>query len=163
MASDGPEIIEPPKKLKDKVSVGGPDAVDAATLERAEQAIAGMTDSYLEWVANDLAKLAVAVEHLLSDPKAADRDERMQKVFFLVHDMKGQGGSFNYRLITVIGDGLCRAIEKMDGSHVSAENEVVKVHVDALKLVIAQRMEGDGGAAGEALVAGLRSVAAKIG
>jgi chemotaxis protein histidine kinase CheA len=163
MAKDGPQIIDPPNKLKDKVGIGGPNAVDAKTLEQAEQAIVDMTDSYLEWAVEDLAKVGAALDHLLEDPNATDRKQRLEKIFLIVHDMKGQGGSFNYRLITVIGDGLCRAIERMTGENIAAENEVVKVHVDALKLVIGHRMDGDGGKEGEALVAGLRSVAAKVG
>jgi hypothetical protein len=50
MAEDKLEIINPPNSLKQKVGTGGPGAVDLEALERAEQVIVGMTDSYLEWV-----------------------------------------------------------------------------------------------------------------
>ena len=161
MASDETKVFNPPNSLKNKVGVGGPDAVDAETLQKAEQAIANMTGNYLEWVDSDLTKLSTVIEDLLSDDGSA-RKEKLDAVFFVAHDMKGQGGSFNYRLITIIGDGLCRAIEKMKGDMISVENEVIKVHLEAMKLVIAKRMDGDGGKEGEALVAGLRSVTAKI-
>lgn len=41
------EVINPPNALKQKVGTGGPGAVDLEALERAEQVIVGMTDSYL--------------------------------------------------------------------------------------------------------------------
>ena len=43
-----------------------------------------------------------------------------------------------------------------------AEMNVVRVHIDALRMVIAQHLEGDGGAAGKALVRGLQLVIAKV-
>ena len=60
MQNDKMEIINPPNTLKDKVREGGPGAVDLATLERAEKAIADMSDSYLEWVEEDLKRMDVA-------------------------------------------------------------------------------------------------------
>jgi hypothetical protein len=44
MSDDKVEIINPPNTVKSKVRVGGPGAVDASTLDCAEQAIAGMAD-----------------------------------------------------------------------------------------------------------------------
>jgi len=161
MASDEPKVFRPPSSLKDKVGVGGLDSVDAATLQRAEQAISNMTDNYLEWVEADLVKLSDAVD-LLFDDEDTNRKQKLETVFYIAHDMKGQGGSFNYRLITVIGDALCRTIDKMTSETTGIENEVVKVHLEAMKLVIAKRMSGDGGKEGEALVAGLRSVSERI-
>lgn len=161
MASDEPKILRPPTSLKDKVGIGGPDSVDAVTLQRAEQAISNMTDNYLEWVDSDLSKLSDAVDQLFVDD-GLDRNQKLETVFFIAHDMKGQGGSFNYRLITIIGDALCRTIEKMNGVLIAIENEVIKVHFEAMKLVIAKRMSGDGGKEGEALVSGLQSVSEKI-
>ena len=57
MADDEMEIIKPPNVLKSKVREGGPGAVDLATLERAENVIAAMADSYLEWVQEDLQRI----------------------------------------------------------------------------------------------------------
>ena len=64
MADDDMEIINPPNTLKDKVREGGPGAVDLATLERAENVIAEMADSYLEWVQEDLVRIEAAYKAL---------------------------------------------------------------------------------------------------
>lgn len=48
------EIINPPNTLKTKVKKGGPGAINPAMLEKAEQVLAGLSDSYLEWVQQDL-------------------------------------------------------------------------------------------------------------
>jgi hypothetical protein len=79
----------------------------------------------------------------------------------VAHDIKGQGGSFGYHLMTAVGNQLCRFIENCS-TWGPAELDAVKVHIDAMKLVIAQRMEGDGGKVGENLVGGLQAVVAKL-
>ena len=82
-------------------------------------------------------------------------------MFQIAHDIKGQGGSFGYDLMTLIANELCRLIERQDGFG-EAEVQAVKVHIDAMKLVIQNRMKGDGGANGQALVEGIRQVGDKL-
>jgi len=159
MADDDMEIINPPNTLKDKVREGGPGAVDLATLERAENVIAGMADSYLEWVQEDLVRIDAAYKALAAG-KAPRKDEAEQ-VFQIAHDIKGQGGSFGYDLMTMIANELCRLIERQDDFG-NAEVQAIKVHIDAMKLVIQNRMKGDGGANGQALVDGIRQVGDKL-
>jgi len=159
MDNDEIEIINPPNTLKNKVREGGPGAVDLATLERAEKAIAEMSDSYLEWVEEDLKRMDVAYKNL--ENAEEPRKEEAEAVFQIAHDVKGQGGSFGYDLMTVIGNELCRLIERTE-SFGSAEVQAIKVHVDALKIVIQTGMKGDGGANGQALVDGIRKVGDKL-
>lgn len=159
MADNEMEIINPPNNLKNKVREGGPGAVDLATLERAEKAIADMADSYLEWVQEDLKRMDAAYKALAS--AEGERKEEAEGVFQIAHDIKGQGGSFGYDLMTVIGNELCRLIERTDNFG-PAEVQAIKVHVDALKIVIQTGMKGDGGANGQALVDGIRQVGDKL-
>ncbi|MEO5335968.1 MAG: Hpt domain-containing protein [Magnetospirillum sp. WYHS-4] len=162
MADDENEVsvIRPPDTLKSKVREGGPGAVDLAALERAEAVIANLTDSYLQWVQEDLVKIQTAYDALAAAPEA-ERKAAADRVFQVAHDIKGQGGSFGYNLMTVIGNSLCRFIEREPDpspKHV----DVIKVHVDSLKLVIAQNLKGDGGPLGEKLLAGLNAVIDKV-
>ncbi len=159
MADDEMEIINPPNTLKSKVREGGPGAVDLATLERAENVIAEMADSYLEWVQEDLKRIEGAYKKLAE--ASGERTKEAEEVFQIAHDIKGQGGSFGYDLMTLIANELCRLIERQDGFG-PAEVQAVKVHIDAMKLVIQNRMKGDGGANGQALVDGIRQVGDKL-
>ncbi|NQU59589.1 MAG: Hpt domain-containing protein [Rhodospirillales bacterium] len=159
MSDDKLEVINPPNTLKSKVGTGGPGAVDLEALERAEQVIAGMTDSYLDWVAEDLKKIEAAYSVLAA--ATGDRKAEMEAVFQISHDIKGQGGSFGYDLMTAIGNELCRLIEKADKIG-SGEVEAVKIHIDSLKLVIAGDMKGQGGKGGEEMLSGLQKVCDKL-
>ncbi|MBT3305473.1 MAG: Hpt domain-containing protein [Alphaproteobacteria bacterium] len=159
MSDDKLEIINPPNALKQKVGTGGPGAVDLEALERAEKVIAGMTDNYLEWVAEDLIKIEKAYTKLAA--ASGDRKEEMNGVFQIAHDIKGQGGSFGYDLMTAIGNELCRLVEKTDVAG-AGEIEAVKLHIDALKLVIAGDLKGNGGKEGEKLLSGLQQICDKL-
>ncbi|MFQ5618447.1 MAG: Hpt domain-containing protein [Rhodospirillales bacterium] len=152
------EVITPPDTLKKKVKIGGPGAVDLDTLNRAEAVIADMTDNYVEWAASDLAKIHQALEDLKAGK--TERKDALARIFQLSHDMKGQGGSFGYTLMTILGGNLCTFVEKLDDAGPS-EVEVIELHIDAMDLVIAKQMKGDGGKAGEQLLKGLGLVAAK--
>lgn len=153
------ELITPPNPLRNKVSTGGAGAVTAETLARAESAISELAADYLTWVENDLAMLQEKFEALHSG--VGDEKETLNQLFRISHDIKGQGGSFDYSLMTAIGNGLCRFIEKHE-SVGPQEREVIALHIDAMKLVIGNRMKGEGGAAGERLLGGLSQVIAKI-
>lgn len=159
MAKEDLEIITPPTSLKSKVREGGPGAVDLETLERAEKVIAGMTDSYLEWVQEDLNRIDECYKSM--QDAEPPRKKAADNLFQVAHDIKGQGGSFGYDLMTVIGNELCRLLERHD-SFGNAEMQAIKVHIDAMKLVIQNSMTGDGGTNGQALVAGIRQVGDKL-
>lgn len=152
------KVIQPPDTLKDKVSITA-DGVDLETLEKAEQLIAGMQGSYLEWVEEDLKKVSDLYE--LAVQNEADRATVFEDLFSVAHDIKGQGGSFNYPLMTMIGNLLCRFLERCKDHPKESHLAVIRVHIDALRLVISKRMEGDGGRAGENLVQGLNATIGK--
>ncbi len=159
--SDKPQIITPPNTLKDKVAIGGPNAVDLDALERAEQVIANMADSYLDWVEEDLRKISATYDRLVAG--SDDRETDLKRVFEVAHDMKGQGGSFGFELITAVANNLCRLLERFDDStkH-QVQNEAVRIHIDAMKLIISSRMRGDGGEQGTAILNGVQQMVEKL-
>lgn len=155
-----PQIINPPNKLKSKVSMGGPGAVDPARLARAEAVIEKMTESYLDWVETDLAKLEGELAAL--SPGAPDTQERIDVIYRAAHDIKGQGGSFGYHLMTEIGALMCRYIENMDGAMTQEDVDLMQLCYKSMRAVITGRLAGDGGEAGRMVLDGLGKVAEKV-
>ena len=77
MADDkGVEIFTPPTQLKDRVTVGGINAVDPAAIARAEKAIADLSDNYLVWAQTDLTKIQNAYAKMGTE-RGEDRDENL--------------------------------------------------------------------------------------
>ncbi len=157
--ADKPEIINPPNKLKTKVSTGGTGAVTPETLAQAEASFAEMRADYLEWVEADLGKLANALAGLKVGMTAGDAIYR--DLFAVAHDVKGQGGSFGYHLMTEIGTLMCRYLKDLD--RVDEESmELLALCLDAMWAVINRRLSGDGGSDGRRVMAGLTRVAEKV-
>lgn len=160
MNQKSPNKIWPHNPLADKAIKGGPNAVTAEMLDRAEKVIADAAGDYLESVNADLEKLHAALDDLVqSDDRHA---EALERLFAVGHDIKGQGGIFGYDLMTVIADHLCRLIENLDHDPGEPEIEVLQLYVDALHVVIAKRLTADGGPEGKRLLDGLARVSAKL-
>ena len=151
----GPEVITPPNILKTKVGPRGPTEEDFKAIEKAEKVIEGMADKYVDVVAHDLASLQEAVEKLEKDVE--NRSEHLEKIFLVSHDMKGQGGSFGYPLVTIICNQLGRFIEKLE-SVGDPEIQVIALHIDAVNVVVRENMKDAGGGAAGALLKGLELV-----
>ncbi|NKB45683.1 MAG: phosphorelay protein [Alphaproteobacteria bacterium] len=154
-----PEYIYPPNNLKSKITVDS-SSVGVVAMQDAEAAITDMAEDYLGWVKDDIANLQGAYDKAVADPSAgADAREEM---YGFAHDIKGQGGSFGYPLMTAVGNQLCKFMEGIEGNLNAAQLSVVKVHIDTLRLIIQERMEGDGGKAGSQLLRALDAVIAKV-
>ncbi|MDH5489885.1 MAG: Hpt domain-containing protein [Rhodospirillaceae bacterium] len=156
--SDDSEIITPPTNLQSKVQKGGPGAVDLDAIERAEQVIANLADDYINWAKEDLVKLEDAYKKLKEGK--GDQKELLQGVFNVAHDMKGQGGSFGFELMTAVGDKLCRLVEKLDKVG-PKEIEKIRIYVDAMQVIISRSLKGDGGSEGKQLLMGLEVMVQK--
>lgn len=155
----GATFMRPPDTQSTKVRMGA-GGVDSAVLDKAEALIASLRDDYLTWAAEDITRLEDALARF--DAGTDDVETARQDLFRTAHDMKGQGGSFGYDLVTEVGDRLCRLLEAIHGPPTPEQREAAALHVEAMRLVIAQRLEGDGGTSGAALVSGLERTVRKM-
>jgi len=119
-------------------------------IRRAEASIARLAGRYLAAAEADLARLKAAAADVLADP--AGRTSHLDRLFRISHDMKGQGATFGYSLVTDIGGRLCRFVEKRRESLDDAGMAVVLRHVAALERVIRERMTEAGASEAKALV-----------
>lgn len=131
-------------------------AIDASDFEAeiraAEEAVAALADNFTAWAGEDVATckriLADAAE---SAPEGEGQIGRVaQDLFGKLHNLKGQGGSFGYDLVTSIGELACdflRDRETLDAS----ERHVVAAHLDSLEYVLDRNVVGDGGESGKRL------------
>ncbi len=156
--SDDSEIINPPTNLQNKVEKGGPGAVDLDAIARAEEVIANLAGDYINWAKEDLVKLEAAYDKLKKGE--GEQKELLLGVFNIAHDMKGQGGSFDYELMTAVGDKLCRLVEKLDKIG-PKEVEKIRIYVDAMQVIIGHKLSGDGGKEGQQLLMGLEVLVQK--
>jgi len=147
-----PEFVKPPQTLQNKITKGGPGAVDMAALAKAEAVIENLADDYLDWVKEDFIRLDKAFEQLKAG--APDDKANIDAMFSVVHDMKGQGGSFGYGMMTQISDLLAGILENSDNIG-PREMKAMPVYMNAMRVVISHKLKGDGGNEGRQLLMGL--------
>ena len=149
------QVMNPPNLLKSRVGTGG---FDAGAVKRMEGAIQGLKGEFESQAKADVAKLSAAAGDLLRSPN--DQMKR-QTVYMLAHELRGQGGTFGYPLITRFGDQLCRYLDATDMLDTKAL-VVVKAAADAMAVVMVNGVSGDGGETGRQLVAMLDKVVAEV-
>ena len=148
------EIIEPPPGRVRPAESGGGFEIDEAALARAETVVKSMQCDYVAWARDQVG----VIEKLYAKARAtpADRGAIIGEIASAAHDVKGNGGTFGYDLMTAIGGSLatfCRAIADSRAAVNDARLEVVCVHIDAMKMVIDRGLEGGGGETGADMVA----------
>ncbi len=158
-AKNDVEFIKPPNVMKSKVKEGGPGAVTAETLERAQAVISQKTDAYSKLVKEDLKKLLLGVERLKSS--LAEPQEALKEMFAVSHNIKGQAGSFGYDILTKIADRLCRIIDYLD-SVTARELKVIDLCILSMHLVVANSDQGKASKDNQALLEGLDLIIAKF-
>lgn len=98
--------------------------------------------------------------------KKAETDE-LQRLFImgniteLAFDVKGMGGTFGFPLLTHLAKSLHDFLNKV-GVPSPEQFDVVRIHIDALYLVLAQGIKGAGGKAEKQLVENLERAISKV-
>lgn len=123
---------------------------DMTEYQKAMDVLNDLAKEYEVWVQSDLEKLQAAFTKAKLAESNARFDIMMHEVFKTAHDMKGQGATFGYDLITDIGNHLCRYIEKQTTFDMP-QIQAIQTHIDALDQIVHQHLKGQGGSVGLAL------------
>jgi len=156
---DGVEIITPKTSLADKVQRS--EGASAEQLfDAAQTAIDTQALAYLGRIRGDLVEVKSAIDIALG---ADDRrDAAIDRLFTLIHNMKGQGATFGYPLVSQIGALTCSILQQSRPAS-DARLRIVKAHIDALGIVIEHNLAGNGGPLGVKLVERLEELGAASG
>jgi hypothetical protein len=153
------QIIPPNHKLKAKAA--GPNSMTK------EQAL-GRAEAVVKSRAAEFHQVSIAAIAMLADywhataKKAGDVEEKdVRTLAKMAHDLKGQGATFGYPLVTDVAASLFKLLDRPPLKH-PAFKEVIEVHVSTLQVIIAHNMRGDGGGAGQALLKGVSAAAEKV-
>lgn len=142
-------FIKPLNTLR-KAKVGdGPAKLDAVALTRAEAVVVEMTESYCEWAKEDLARLQATIDTIRDNP--AEMGDALGRLRTISFDMKGQGATFGYRLITEIGDSLNKFVNGLQGVS-EFDLKVIVSHMESMQVVMAGEIRDDGGPDGRELL-----------
>ena len=119
--------------------------------EKAMGVIEGLSDEYQKWVHADLERLDTAFSKAENESGKLREKLIREDVFRAAHDMKGQGATFGYELITTVGNHLCRYIERQK-KFGKDEMSAIDTHIRFLHQIIDEKLTGQGGARGSEIL-----------
>lgn len=155
-------VFDLPNKLKAKVGANDQDAaaLDPKLLRAAEKQLRELSDDYADWVKGNLAQLQMNFEQLQAQPK--NPWKYVQYIHNISHEMRGQGDTFGYKLISVFCNSLCNFTEAKSVEIDDQLMELIRVHLDGIQMVIRQEIKDDDGALGVELVRTLEEAKEKF-
>lgn len=142
-----------------KTKLGG--GIPEACVHRAERAVASLKEQYLQWVEQDMTHLDELVTHYMTADTAEEAQASILEMRRVVHDMRGQGGTFGFPLVSSVAGALVDILKRRDTNRVRM-TRLIRLHADIIGRIVASRIEGDGGATGQRIVSRLMELTAEI-
>jgi len=133
-------------------------AFDDELMAKATAALEEMSEDYPDWVATLIKQLSDVHHRCVDTPE--QRFQHFEQLHAIAHDMRGQGGTFGYPLISDFSDGLYD-FTGVNAATTDKNIEIIKAHIDAMRVVIKSRIGGDGGDVGKQLKDGLKAAIKK--
>lgn len=146
-----------PNRLQDLaggVGATGPGELPDDLLARAEEELDRASMDFTDWAVDYLKELSALCDRALR--QKSGRRRQLEEINLLAHELRGQGGTFGYPLVTLIAKMLFDATGPGCPEDDDAI-EVAKAHIDALRAVIRDKVAGDGGEVGKELMASLQA------
>lgn len=126
-----------------------------AVLARAQAAVADLAKNYVPSTLGDIDRCVALLKRARDVPQ--ERAAAVRDLYGIAHNIKGQGGSFGYPLVTRIGHSLC-SLTRQERDFSDADLGVIQAHIDALRLILNKEIKGEGGEVGPKLAARLESM-----
>jgi chemotaxis protein histidine kinase CheA len=122
---------------------------------RAEQALAGLSGEFKDWMLVEADRLSDAHASIL---KNGFSNEAAEELFRAAHDIKGDAATFGYPSAAAAAESLCRIIEHApDLEKVPAE--LIKHHINAIQAIVRDHTRLDTAKVSSELSRRLRGVA----
>ncbi len=142
-----------PNRLRDKIgayALKGQVEFDPEIIEAAEARIQALVGDYTTWVNKYIAQMTDA--HAALSDNASGSGRYIAEINQIAHELRGQGGIFDYPLITELGKSLYRATEDPGPFVTRNKISLIGAHIDAIRTVFKEKIKGDGGEIGVALL-----------
>jgi len=131
-----------------------------SVLKRAEASLRRHASGFAEWAAKDLEVLAAELRTARAEELPERRRRHLDRISRRAHELRGQGGTFGYPLVTEIARSLYHFTHP-DAHQDGSTLDIAAVHLAALKTVVRQNVRGRGGTVGEQILAAFQSAVDK--
>lgn len=128
-------------------------SLDDAAIAAAEAALADLAAEYPGYAKADVDQMKALVGRLGGDLiDGRDMAATLAELHSVAHNIKGQGASFGYELMTLLGEALCDRLRARTAVE-AADLAQIRRLIAACEGVLLERVTGMGGSRGAALLA----------
>ena len=133
------------------------DAVSFAAVEEANARLRELTDGFVEWALSEIRQALGVLDGMIGDG-VCDPAGRA-RVFDVLHNLKGQGGTFDFHIVTRVCGVGCDLIRDQTPVSLSAL-EKVQACCKVAEFALLHGFTGAGGERGRELLGKLEAVVA---
>ncbi len=151
------QVIKPFNRLRAKLGTAAGPNLDQIIAD-AEAAIESLQGDCEIWALDDLRKINILLTEARANP--APDLEGIRRIMWMSHDIKGEGTTFGFPLLTTIAQLLYRFIER-DEAKAALRLDLVAAHIDAMTVVVSQGIRDQGDDMGRRLRGALEDAADK--
>jgi len=106
---------------------------------RAEQALAGLSGEFKDWMVAEAARLSAAHAAILA---GGFTSAACEELFRAAHDIKGDAATFGYPSAGAAADSLCRIIEHAPDLD-EVPSDLIAHHINAIQAIVRERTKLD--------------------
>ncbi len=132
-------VLPPSMELAAKCPVVPGNSVKAPSWRQAEAELNAMTDGYDERLKGELDKLAQSIEW--ADAAPGEQNELLSQAFRICHNIKGQAGTFDWDLVTLIARPLSNFFQQLDVA-TAKDWTVIRQYLALMQVIVAQGVKG---------------------
>jgi HPt (histidine-containing phosphotransfer) domain-containing protein len=148
------KLITQPNPLRKVLRRVNEDDLDDP-VARAEQALAGLSGEFKNWMLAEADRLSAAHAAIL---KEGFCDKAAEELFRAAHDIKGDAATFGFPSAAAAAESLCRIIEHAPDLDQVPE-ELITHHINAVQAIVRERTKLDTAVMASKLSRQLRGVA----
>jgi CheY-like chemotaxis protein len=153
----GVRFYDPPRELRRKATSA---SIDIQQILNVQREMDGWAEDFRDWTTDFIKQIDSALE-ACRQSATADRRKPFNRINFLAHEMRGQGGTFGYPLVSQVARSLFElTLHNLDRSDACCD--LIAEHVRILKAVVREKITGDGGIVGRELISELERANAKF-
>lgn len=118
------------------------------------------SEDFRDWTTDFIKQIETALTACRAT-ETADRRKPFNRINFLAHEMRGQGGTFGYPLVSEVSRSLFDlTLHNLDRSDACCD--LIGEHVRIIKAVIREKIKGDGGMVGREMLTELQRANGKF-
>jgi HPt (histidine-containing phosphotransfer) domain-containing protein len=127
-------------------------------IDAAQARIQRLVGDYADWAKRYISSMSDSLSSLDIGGWPEDGNARhIANINRIAHELRGQSGTFDYQLITAFAKSLYQATIDTEMKITEDRLKLIEAHIDAIRNVFRNRVTGDGGQVGKALLREIES------